>query len=153
MADADKEIINHIFANFGKAIQAYLRLCISRNAPFDRYVAGKDDAISHSAQRGLMLFVSKRINCVACHSGPLFSDSQFHNTGMHVNRDLSPHADPTELGRFAGLQSVLSDQEGTTGEFNVNSEYSDNTGTGFLDGLAPVESDKGKWRTKELRQV
>jgi cytochrome c peroxidase len=153
MADADQEIINHVFANFGKAIQAYLRLCISRNAPFDRYVAGEDDAISRVAQRGLMLFVSKRINCVACHSGPLFSDSQFHNTGMHVNLDLSPHADPTELGRFAGLQSVLSNQEGTTGEFNVNSEYSDNTGTGFLDGLAPVQSDKGKWRTKELRQV
>jgi cytochrome c peroxidase len=87
MADADQEIINHVFANFGKAIQAYLRLCISRNAPFDRYVAGQDDAISHVAQRGLMLFVSKRINCVACHSGPLFSDSQFHNTGMHVNLD------------------------------------------------------------------
>src|ERR1700736_5906296 len=153
MANGDKDIVNHIFANFGKAIQAYLRRCVSRNAPFDRYVAGEDDATSHSAQRGLMLFVSKRINCVACHNGPLFSDSQFHNTGMHVNKDLSPHADPTELGRFAGLQSVLSNQEGTTGEFNVNSEYSDNITTGFLDGLAPVASDQGKWRTKELRQV
>ena len=81
MANIDKDIINHIFANFGKAIQAYLRLCISRNASFDRYVAGDDDAISHPAQRGLMLFVSKRVNCVACHSGPLFSDSQSHNTG------------------------------------------------------------------------
>jgi cytochrome c peroxidase len=72
---------------------------------------------------------------------------------MHVNLDLSPHADPTELGRFAGLEAVLSDKEGTTGEFNVNSGYSDNASTGFLDGLAPVESDKGEWRTKKLRQV
>jgi cytochrome c peroxidase len=153
MPDADKEIINHIFANFGKAIQAYLRRCVSRNAPFDRYVAGDNDAINHSAKRGLMLFVSKQVNCVACHSGPLFSDSQFHTTGMHVNTDLSPHADPTELGRFSALGLVLSDVEGTTGEFNVNSEYSDNQNTGFLTGLTPTESDKGKWRTKELRQV
>jgi cytochrome c peroxidase len=153
MPDQDKDVINHIFANFGKAIQAYLRLCISRDAPFDKYVAGDDDAISRPAQRGLMLFVSKRINCVACHSGPLFSDSQFHTTGMHVNLDLSPHADPRELGRYSGLSLVLSTQEGTTGEFNVNSEYSDNTGTGFLDGLAPAKSDIGAWRTKELRQV
>jgi cytochrome c peroxidase len=153
MTEDDKEIVNHIFANFGKAIQAYLRQCISRNAPFDRYVAGEEHAINRPAKRGLLLFISKRTNCVACHSGPLFSDSQFHNTGMHVNLELSPHADPTELGRFSGLSSVLSIQEGTTGEFNVNSEYSDNTATGFLDGLAPAESDKGKWRTKELRQV
>lgn len=153
MPTADKRIINFIFANFGKAVQAYLRRCISRNAPFDRYVAGDDDAIGHSAKRGLMLFVSKRINCVACHSGPLFSDSDFHTTGMHVNTDLSPHADPTELGRYSALQLVLSHAEGTTGEFNVNSVYSDDRHTGYLDGLAPTESDKGKWRTKELRQV
>jgi cytochrome c peroxidase len=72
---------------------------------------------------------------------------------MHVDTELSPHADPTELGRYGALQLVLSDQPGTTGEFNVNSEYSDDTHTGFLDGLAPTEADKGRWRTKALRQV
>jgi cytochrome c peroxidase len=153
MPQADKAIINHIFANFGKAIQAYIRRCISRDAPFDRYVAGNDDAIGHAAKRGLMLFVSPRVNCVACHAGPLFSDTQFHTTGLHVNTDLSPHADPTEDGRFSALQQVLSDAPGTTGEFNVNSVYSDNRRTGVLTGLVPVESDKGKWRTKHLRGV
>ena len=78
---------------------------------------------------------------------------QFHTTGLHVNTDLSPHADPTEDGRFSALQQVLSNAPGTTGEFNVNSVYSDNRGTGFLTGLVPVESDKGKWRTKHLRGV
>lgn len=153
MTEADKDVINHIFANFGKAIQAYLRRCVSRNAPFDRYVAGDEGAISQAAKRGLMLFVSERTNCVACHAGPLFTDSQFHTTGMRVDTELSPHADPTELGRYAALQLVLFDNPGTTGEFNVNSEYSDDTHTGFLDGLAPTEADKGRWRTKALRQV
>ncbi|MBV9998528.1 MAG: hypothetical protein JO015_05375 [Verrucomicrobia bacterium] len=153
MPQADKDIINRIFANFGKAVQAYIRRCVSRNAPFDRYVAGDEDAISHSAKRGLKLFVSQRVNCVACHSGPLFSDTQFHTTGLHVNTELSPHADPTEDGRFSALQQVLSNAPGTTGQFNVNSVYSDNRRTGFLTGLVAVESDKGKWRTKHLRGV
>ena len=57
MANVDKGIINHIFANFGRAIQAYLRLCISRNAPFDRYVAGDDDTITHPAELGGSCFL------------------------------------------------------------------------------------------------
>jgi len=153
MADDDKEIVDHIFANFGKAVQAYLRQCVSRNAPFDRYVAGGRAAISASARRGLALFTSQRVNCVACHNGPLFSDSQFHNIGLRIDTDRSPHADPTEVGRYAAIQLVLSDQPGTTGEFNVNSEYSDDVNTGFLDGLTVTEDLKGKWRTKALRQV
>ena len=153
MADADKEIVNHIFANFGKAIQAYLRRCTSRNASFDRYVAGDRRAISASASRGLSLFTSKRLNCVSCHSGPLFSDSQFHNIGMSVDNQSSPHADPTELGRYTVIPLVTGDAPGTTGEFNVNSEYSDDVNTGFLNGVVQTNADKGKWRTKSLRQV
>jgi len=153
MPKADKLIINHIFANFGKAIQAYLRKCISRNSPFDRYVAGEHTAISQSAERGLRLFVSERTNCVQCHSGADFTDNQFHNLGMSVDTALSPHADATELGRFSALEQLLSDKPGTTGEFNVNSVYSDKRTTGFLNGLKPEEPDKGRWRTKSLRQV
>src|SRR5690606_35990104 len=40
MAAADREIVNRIFANVGKAIAAYMRRLVARDAPFDRYVAG-----------------------------------------------------------------------------------------------------------------
>lgn len=153
MSETDKAIINRIFANFGKAIEAYLRRCTSRNAPFDRYVAGDDSAINDSAKRGLMLFISSRTNCISCHSGPLFTNKQFYTTGMSVDLALSPHANPNELGRFTAIQKLISDVPGDTGEFNVNSDYSDNTHTGLLNGLSPSEADKGKWRTKSLRQV
>ena len=43
---ADKEIVNRILVNYGKAIEAYLRKLVSRDAPFDRFVAGDRDAIS-----------------------------------------------------------------------------------------------------------
>ncbi len=153
MPETDKAIINRIYANFGKAIEAYLRRCVSRNAPFDKYVAGDDDAISESAKRGLMLFIDKRTNCIDCHSGPLFTNKQFYTTGLGVDTKLSPHAKPEEQGRYDALAIVLSNKPGDTGEFNVDSEYSDDTCTGILKGLTRFPSDIGKWRTKSLRQV
>jgi cytochrome c peroxidase len=62
----------------GKAIAVYLRVAISRDAPFDRWNAGEAGAMSAGAVRGFTLFRGKAL-CTACHSGPLFSDFQFHN--------------------------------------------------------------------------
>ena len=59
MSLADKEIVNRILVNYGKAIEAYLRKLVSRDAPFDRFVAGDRDAISRDAKQGLKLFVGK----------------------------------------------------------------------------------------------
>ena len=43
---SDKEIVNRVLVNYGKAIEAYLRKLVSRDAPFDRYVAGDRGAMS-----------------------------------------------------------------------------------------------------------
>lgn len=154
MSGTDKGIINRIYANFGKAIEAYLRRCVSRNAPFDKYVAGDNDAISESAKRGLMLFIdNKRADCISCHSGPLFTNKQFYTTGLSVDTKLSPHAKPEETGRYDALAKVLSNKPGDTGEFNVDSEYSDDTRTGLFKGLSRSPADIGRWRTRSLRQV
>lgn len=63
-----------------KAIAAYERTVVSTDAPYDRYRAGDKSAMSESAMRGMKLFFSKA-NCVACHSGPNFTDNGFHNIG------------------------------------------------------------------------
>jgi len=143
MAMADKMITMTIFANFGKAVQAYLRKLSSRNAPFDQYVAGTYTAISPAAKRGLKLFLGKA-NCIGCHTGPLLSDSKFHNLGMVAK---GPHALP-EDGRYTALMCLL-----TMDEFTVDSPFSDDRNTHQLDGVVPDTSDKGKWRTHGLRQV
>ena len=68
--------------NIGKAIAAYERTIISANSAFDRYVKGNEHALGTEAKRGLALFVGKA-NCIACHSGPNFTDDSFHNLGTH----------------------------------------------------------------------
>jgi len=80
-----------------KAVASFERTIISQGAPFDAWVHGKNRAISPSAQRGFDLFTGKA-NCVACHSGPNFTDEGFHNIGLGGD-------DP---GRFAKLPIKIS---------------------------------------------
>lgn len=62
----------------GRALRAFLSVAVSRDAPFDRWNAGDDSAMSASAARGVEVFRGKG-RCTNCHSGPLFTDYQFHN--------------------------------------------------------------------------
>lgn len=89
------------------AIAAYERTVLSGDAPYDRFKAGDATALSESAQRGLKLFTGKA-HCSACHSGPNFSDSAFHNVGVSI------HADSPDVGRFA-----ISHLEGDRGAFKT----------------------------------
>lgn len=63
------------------AIASYLRTLRSGDAPIDRYLYGDTSALSPDARRGFRLFVG-RANCGVCHTIPLFTDHQFHNTGI-----------------------------------------------------------------------
>lgn len=67
--------------NIAKAIATFERTVVSGIAPFDRWVAGDEVAISESAKRGFDLFNNKA-NCVACHSGWNFTDDSFHDIGL-----------------------------------------------------------------------
>ncbi len=140
-AAADQLIVNRIHANYGKALNAYMRTLVSRNAPFDRFIAGDKTAISASAQRGAKLFISK--GCVGCHSGPNFSDNGFH--ALLAPDD--PSAASRDMGRNADVPGLLGSP------FNVNGAYSDNTSTGRLTGLVQDNAQKGQFRTKSLRNI
>jgi len=148
---ADKEIINRILVNYGKAIEAYLRKLVSRNAPFDRYVAGNRDAISREAKTGLKLFIGKA-GCIHCHNTPLFSDDDFHVIGLRIDTDLSPHADPNEPGRAAN-QALICGTTVADGDFNVNGHFSDDPVTTRNGNFCNQTIPPGLWRTKGLRQV
>ncbi|MFO0587045.1 MAG: cytochrome c peroxidase [Polyangiaceae bacterium] len=62
----------------GKAMAVYIRIAVSRDSAFDEWNAGDDSAMGEDAIRGLALFRGKA-GCNLCHSGPLFTDFQFHN--------------------------------------------------------------------------
>ncbi|MCB9564409.1 MAG: hypothetical protein H6708_28840 [Kofleriaceae bacterium] len=67
----------------GQAMAVYIRIAVSRDAAFDAWNAGDDDAISDAAKRGALLFTGKA-RCTLCHSGPLTSDFEFHNVSTSV---------------------------------------------------------------------
>ena len=67
--------------NVAQALATYVRSILSGNSPYDRYVNGDPTALSAAQQRGLELFRGKA-DCIACHSGPNFTDEKFHNTGI-----------------------------------------------------------------------
>ena len=62
------------------ALAAFERTLEPAIAPFDRWVAGDETAISAAAKRGFALFNGKAA-CVACHNGWRFTDDQFHDIG------------------------------------------------------------------------
>lgn len=63
------------------ALAAFERTLLSRNSPFDRFLAGDASALSEEAQRGLELFRGGA-GCVRCHHGPLLSDGKFYRIGV-----------------------------------------------------------------------
>jgi cytochrome c peroxidase len=74
---------SQLVAAIEQAFDAYLSSSdfLTPVTSFDRYLAGDSTAISDSAARGFAVFVG-RGTCIECHSGPLFSDLQFHDTGV-----------------------------------------------------------------------
>lgn len=66
-----------------KALAAFERTVVSNGSRFDKWLAGDRRAITVQEWRGFQLFkASDKGNCMACHSGPNFTDNGFHNIGV-----------------------------------------------------------------------
>jgi len=121
MTADDRGAVTTVFANLGKAIAAYERLLIPGASRLDHYIEAvllgdrKTAAalLTPDEVAGLKLFIGKA-GCINCHNGPLFTNNDFHNTGVPANPNL-----PEDTGRARGVEQVLVD------EFNCLSTYSD----------------------------
>jgi len=119
MSEAQRDAINGVFANIGKAIAAFERSIEPAPTRFDRFALDlatgaepKDDAtFSREEILGLKLFIGKA-NCVTCHNGPRFTDNSFHNTGVPPVADL-----PTDRGRIDAVGQVEADPFNCFGAF------------------------------------
>lgn len=69
------------------ALATFERLIVAGKAPFDRWIAGEENAISESAKRGFDLF-NGRAGCSGCHSGWSFTDNSFHDIGTASGNDI-----------------------------------------------------------------
>jgi Di-haem cytochrome c peroxidase len=60
-----------------RATSSFLRTVVTRNTPFDKFLAGDERALSPGQRRGARLFFTKATEggagCVACHSGPMLN--------------------------------------------------------------------------------
>lgn len=138
MAPADRDLVDRVFASTGKAIAAYMRELVARDAPFDRFVAGDRQAISPAAKRGLRLFLA---HCERCHRGPHFADDGFHVLGV---AQFGAHVPEVDLGRYTDVPPLVASS------FNRGGPHSDAPAA-----LALAHSDdlRGRFRTPTLRNV
>jgi len=72
--------------NIGKAIASFERTLITSNSRFSQYMRGDHQAISISEKEGYELF--KKVGCINCHNGPMFSDFKMHVLGVPENEKL-----------------------------------------------------------------
>jgi cytochrome c peroxidase len=134
------------YEDLARAIASYERTQLAFDAPFDRWLAGEEDAIDASARRGWTLF-NGRGRCMSCHqinlTSPLGTDNSFHNIGVSAHKanfvELARKAlkmidsgDPTEVDR-AALETDFSE----LGRFLVTKQ----------------PNDVGAFKTIQLRNV
>ena len=150
MEPADQDTVNRIYSNVGKAIAAFEATIVAGAAPFDRFVAdlrgGKKEsqAISVSAQRGLKIFIGKG-DCVLCHSGPHFTNKEFHDIRV-------PQLKPNEPddGRNHALEHLAEDEFVAAGPYSDDPQGTRAQLLYFVDAQA---NTSGHFKTPGLRNV
>lgn len=108
-----------------KALATFQETLVSARTPFDdfRDALAANDRVAMArypaaAQRGLELFLG-RGQCATCHSGPAFSNGEFHDTGLPffvASDDGRRRVDP---GRHGGIAQLK------TNPFNLLGRYND----------------------------
>ena len=104
-----------------RALATFLRTVITRNTPWDAFLAGDDTALTASQLRGAWLFAATAANgganCISCHSGPalnkqlgdengLLVEENFYNLGLNEHplremaRTVLEDSDHHDVGRL-----------------------------------------------------
>jgi cytochrome c peroxidase len=140
--------------NVGKALAAYVETLVTARTPFDAFrdalAAGDGPAAARypaAAQRGARLFVG-RGGCVACHSGPLFSDGAFHAGTVRATR-ATAHA-VRDGGRFSDARELKRNRYNLLGPYNDDARRHNAMATREL---VPHNREQGHFRTPTLRNV
>ncbi len=135
------------YEDLARAIATFERTLVFLDAPFDRFLAGDQRAISAQAKRGWALFNGKA-RCVSCHmlnpAQPLGTDNRFHNIGVaarHQDFEALAQRALAALETAGGLQAV-----------DVLALQTDLSELGrFLVTKAPA--DIGAFKTEQIRNI
>ncbi len=103
----DSANILHVIAEFERSLES------DGSSPFDRWMAGDEDAMTESQKRGHAIFLEKG-KCFECHFSPDFTGDEFRNIGLYDGVNLTDKGrfdvtkDSSDLGKFKvpGLRNV-----------------------------------------------
>ena len=136
----------------GQALASYQRTLLAADSPFDRwYFGGRADVVDESVKRGFALF-SGKAQCVLCHrmqaDHALFTDHEFHNTGLGYAASVSEkHPQTTRVQLAPGVFAHLS-------QASIDAVTQQRLPNDL--GLYRITEDPGdrwKFRTQTLRNV
>ncbi|MEZ5668749.1 MAG: cytochrome c peroxidase [Alphaproteobacteria bacterium] len=96
----DVAVADLTFAHAAQAIAAFeIQAFAFTDSPWDRWLAGEDDALTDAQVEGALLFYGEA-GCATCHSGPLMTDQQHHNIGTPQIGPGRGASAPLDFGRF-----------------------------------------------------
>ena len=84
--------------NYARALAAY-QATLTTPAPFDRFLAGDDRALSDQQKTGLRTFVST--GCAGCHNGANLGGTMYQRFGLVKDYWLETGSEKPDQGRFA----------------------------------------------------
>ncbi len=68
-------------AGIAQALAAFQRTLLTGPSPYDRYLAGDEQALTDEQKLGMELFFGDA-DCVRCHNGVLLTDEKFYRVGV-----------------------------------------------------------------------
>lgn len=136
MAEADRDAVNRVVANVGKALEAYMRRLATGPSRLDRFLDGDRAALSADERRGFRRFIEG--GCAACHDGAMLTDDAFHLATMEA----------TDRGRAAGIETLLASPFSSAGPY-----FDADAGDALPLPLGPTPDDERAFRTPSLRNV
>ena len=154
MRPEDREEVERFLSNVGKAIAAFERRIVSRDAPFDTFaqalLTDEDptgeglEAISDAAARGLKLFLGEAA-CHFCHDGPNFTNQEFANVGLSVPTWM----ESGDRGRLEGVIAVRDAIFNGVGPYSDDPEFAAEK----LLYLTIENEQEGQFKVPTLRNV
>lgn len=146
--DDDQQVL----VDVAKALAAFQETLVTARTPFDDFrdaVARGDTATQarypEAAKRGLRLFIG-RGNCAACHTGPNFSNGEFHDNGVPFF--IRPGV--VDPGRHEGIRNVRASPFNLLGRFNDDKSRATAQATRHV---SLEHRNWGEFRTPSLRNV
>jgi len=147
LTQEDREQTDRAFTNLGKAIAAYEMTIVSGESRFDQYAravisgdAQGQQAYTEAERLGLRLFIGKA-RCFFCHTGPRFTDDEFHNLGLSSIEDL---------GRISAVEVVKNDPFNSLGDY---SDDVDSQSAQYTSFLTLSDEQAGQFKTGGLRNI